>query len=95
MTDTAAAHEPTLAERFDPRPADDARYETAIARRNTTWAHWQEARALLEAVRARGVIDPDLRPYIGNLNEAQHDYEWAERDLVYERARWNTAGVPW
>jgi restriction endonuclease Mrr len=90
----AAAHrEPTLAERFDPRPADEDRYLRAIARRNTAWANYREARELLEAATARGYSD--LTAWIRNVNETQHEWEWAERDLIYEKARWNTEGVPW
>lgn len=84
---------PTLAERFDPKPADDARLETAIARRNTTYVAYREAHDLLEAAEARGYLD--VSEWVRNLNQAQSDYEWAERDLAYEKARWNTAGVPW
>jgi hypothetical protein len=84
---------PTLAERFDPKPADDARYETAIARRNTAWAAHHEARGLLESAELRGFLD--LGEWIRNLNQAQSDYEWAERDLIRERVRWHLDGVPW
>jgi hypothetical protein len=80
----------SLAQRFDPRPVDDARYETAIARRNTAWANYREARRRLDAVRSG-----DLRPYIADLNQTQHDYEHAATDLIRERVRWQAAGVPW
>lgn len=89
-----ATREPTLAERFDPRPADDARYETAIARWNTTWFYWQEAQDLLAAVDAAGG-PRDRRPYVQNLNAAAGDYERASYDLIRERVRWERDGVPW
>lgn len=85
--------EPTLAERFDPRPADDARYETAIARRNTTYVYWREAQELLEEVRRRPLHD--TRPYVQNLNAAAGDYERACYDLIREKVRWERDGVPW
>ena len=77
-----------LAASFDPRPDDDARYETAIARRNRAHVAYREATGLLDAVVARGVRDPDLRPYIGNVNETQRDLEHAERDLIRARVVW-------
>ena len=83
----------SLAARFDPRPADDARYETAIGRRNTAWAAHHEARGLLESAERRGYLD--LSEWIRNLNAAQADLEHAERDLVRERVRWASEGVPW
>jgi hypothetical protein len=83
----------TLAERFDPRPGDNARYETAIARRNTAWVAYHEAQALLESAERRGYLD--VGDWIRNLNETQHDYEHAERDLVRARVRWESDGVPW
>lgn len=85
--------EPSLADRFDPRPADEARYETAIARRNTAWSHYRTARELLETVQARPGYD--CRPFVQNLNQTQHEWEWAEFDLIRERVRWERAGVPW
>jgi len=63
--------------------ADDERsYLNAIARRNTTWAYFEAARELCEAAERTGV---DRAPYIGNYNDAQRDYEHAERNLVRAR----------
>ena len=83
-----AASVTALAASFDPRPDDDARLETAIARRNRAHVNYREATGLLDAVVARGVRDPDLRPYIGNVNETQHELEWANIDLIRERVVW-------
>lgn len=91
---TAAAHRPiSLAERFDPRPADDARYETAIARRNETWLHWRKADELLAEADAKGVRD--RRPYVHYHNETLRDYERASYDLIREKVRWEREGTPW
>ena len=72
---------------YDPRHEDEARYMTAIARRNTAWARWQDALALLEEARARG----DLRPYVQNVNETQDEYEHAVHDLVRARVWYRNA----
>lgn len=69
--------------------SDLDRYETAIARRNTTWAAWRGAVELLRLREAQG-FDPI--PYRRNANEAQHDYEYAARDLVRARV-WYAAGL--
>jgi hypothetical protein len=83
---------PTLAERYNPAPVDVARYETAIARRNTAWAHWREAADLLAAAGLRGA---DTREVTRNYNDCLDDYERARADLIRERVIWRTTGVPW
>jgi hypothetical protein len=94
MTTVASpTREPTLAERFDPRPADLARLENAIARRNATWLSWRTAVAALEAADERGVRD--RRPYVQYANDAQRDYEHARTDLIFEQVRWERDGTPW
>lgn len=72
---------------YDPRPQDEDRYLTAIARRNTTWARWREAEDVLADAQARdaGRGLADLRPHVAFANAAQHDHEHAQRDL--DRAR--------
>jgi hypothetical protein len=64
-------------------------YETAIARRNIAWAKWRNAIELLRHAEAR---DEDSVPYRRVSNAAQHDYEWAARDLVRARV-WFAAGL--
>jgi len=83
---------PTLAQRYDPAPKDDDRYETAIARRNTAWARWRDAADLLDRV------DPDslTRKYvIRNYNDCLDRYEQAADDLIREKVRWRNEGRPW
>lgn len=65
----------------------DDRFETAIARRNVTWAHYQAACAELAIARDE-IGFYDLRPYVRAVNSAQDAYEWAQRDLVRARALW-------
>jgi hypothetical protein len=61
----------------------DAQLETAIARRNLTWAHLEAAHELLDAAKREGVAN--LAEYIGNYNKAQDAFEWAVRELVRVR----------
>ena len=56
---------------------DLERYVAAIARRNVAWTRWQEARDTLDWAPST--------PAIAAYNEAQHEYEWAARDLVKAR----------
>lgn len=77
---------------YDPRREDERRYLTAIARRNTAWARWQDALVLLAIARDEISFD-DLRPYVRNVNETQHEYEHAERDLARARVHWQTASA--
>jgi hypothetical protein len=74
--------------RFDPRSDDVARYDAAIARRNTAWAHFQAAEMLLRGAETR-YAGAELAPFIRNYNGCQQEYEWAERDLVSERFRFH------
>lgn len=73
--------------RYDPRPGDEARLDSAIARRNTAWAHYEAAASMLKA--ARKAEHPHLRDFVRNYNQTQHEWEWAVRDLVIERRRFN------
>jgi hypothetical protein len=68
----------------------ETRYLAAIARRNTSWARWQDALTLLALARDE-IGFHDLRPYIRDVNDAQDAYEWAARDLVRERVIWRGA----
>lgn len=77
-------------ERYSPAAEDEDRYLAAIARRNTTWARWQDARDLLAIARDE-IGFHDLRPYVANANQAQDDYEHAARDLVRARAWFGAA----
>lgn len=60
------------------------RYLSAIARRNTTWTRYQDAKALLAMARDE-IGFYNLQPYIINVNETQYEYEHAGRDLVRAR----------
>ncbi len=60
----------------------DDRYLTAIARRNLLWCRWRDAVVVWEAAgRPTGAV-------LGAVNDAQHAYEWAVRDLVRARVWW-------
>lgn len=63
----------------------DELLETAIARRNTTWAEAQAAFVLLESARKHTEGDDALRPFIRNANRARDGFEWACRDLARRR----------
>ena len=95
MTTILAAATPTLAESYDPRPGDLARLETAIARRNAAWLRQREAAGLLTALRMRGVDPAELVGWVLDLNDANRELEYAIRDLIRERVRWESEGVPW
>lgn len=75
---------------YDPAPDDLAKYERAISRRNMTWGHFQAAEQLLRHAETK-YAGAELAPFIRNYNEAQHDYEWAERDLVKARVFWRAS----
>jgi hypothetical protein len=62
---------------------DEARLESAIARRNIAWVAWQwEADDLVNRI-----TDGERAPY-GPYNDAQKAYEHAVSDLMREQARW-------
>lgn len=92
---SAAERERELAASYDPRPGDLARLETAIARRNTAWDRQREAAALYDSLRRRGVDGAELVGWVLDLNDANRELEHAIRDLIRERVRYESDGVPW
>lgn len=68
----------------------DERYETAIARRNIAWARWQDALAALAIVRDE-LGFREVRAEIREVNSAQADYEWRQRELIRERVIWRNS----
>lgn len=60
----------------------DEAWDAAIGRRNIAWARWQSVRAQWEFAGC------PTGPLLGALNEAQHNYEHAARDLIRARVWW-------
>ena len=91
----SAADDPTTYNReTNPRVYDDFPYhfalimdtdalETAIANRNIAWARWQD-----EGDELVNRVTDGERGYYGPYNEAQHDYEHAETELLRAQAHW-------
>jgi len=82
----------TLAQRYDPAPADARRLEDAIARRNRAYLAWREAADLRTSPALRG---GDLIAVTQNANQALDDYERAADDLLRAKVWWRNAGRPW
>jgi hypothetical protein len=83
---------PTLAQRYNPAPADARKYEDAIARWYIAWFHWREAADLVTAVSLGG---GDIHEFVADYNDCLQEYEHARTDYIRAKVWWRNAGRPW